>query len=172
MVGECTVIKQLTLISSLLILTGCAGFSGLDAKTKHSCKAPDGITCTSVSGIYENALIDNLPGQMVTKPHVGQSSQQQTTQPCQGDHCGQVDVISPAKRENNMLIALSSGDPVLIPPVVLRVWIAPWKDAQGDLHDQQYMYTIVKEGDWKLTSMEQRIKSEFKPVYPLQGKTE
>jgi hypothetical protein len=45
-------------------LAGCAGtMSGLDGQGKFSCKAPDGIACASLAGVYANALQNNLPGQ-------------------------------------------------------------------------------------------------------------
>jgi hypothetical protein len=37
--------------------------SGLDGQGKFSCKAPDGIACASLAGVYANALQNNLPGQ-------------------------------------------------------------------------------------------------------------
>jgi thiol:disulfide interchange protein DsbC len=46
------------------LLAGCAGtMSGLDGQGKFSCKAPDGIACASLAGVYANALQNNLPGQ-------------------------------------------------------------------------------------------------------------
>ncbi|EXI83508.1 MAG: hypothetical protein AW12_02602 [Candidatus Accumulibacter sp. BA-94] len=39
-----------------LVLAGCAGtMSGLDGQGKFSCKAPDGIACASLAGVYANA---------------------------------------------------------------------------------------------------------------------
>ena len=43
-------------------LTGCAGtLTGLEGESKFACKAPDGVTCSSLSGIYANAVANNLP---------------------------------------------------------------------------------------------------------------
>ena len=36
-----------------LSLNGCAGsLTGLEGESKFACKAPDGVTCSSLSGIY------------------------------------------------------------------------------------------------------------------------
>ena len=57
--------KRAGLCGSLaLALAGCAStMSGLDGQGRFSCKAPDGIACASLSGVYANALQNHLPGQ-------------------------------------------------------------------------------------------------------------
>lgn len=52
-----------------LALSGCVNLSGYDAADKFACKAPDGVLCESMTGIYANAKENNLPGQRVT--HAG-----------------------------------------------------------------------------------------------------
>ena len=56
-------IGQTLLVPLMLGLAGCAGMTGLDGQGGFSCKAPDGISCASLSGIYANAVQNNLPGQ-------------------------------------------------------------------------------------------------------------
>jgi conjugal transfer pilus assembly protein TraV len=34
------------------------------------------------------------------------------------------------------------------PPRVLRLWIAPWEDADGDLHDASFVHVVVDTGRW------------------------
>ena len=43
-----------------LSITGCS-MVGLDAQKSFTCKAPPGINCSSLSGVYANAVADNLP---------------------------------------------------------------------------------------------------------------
>ena len=44
------------------ILGGCAStMSGFDGGSQFACKAPDGVTCSSLSGVYANAVANNLP---------------------------------------------------------------------------------------------------------------
>ena len=52
-------------IGAVVALSGCSSMSGFDAKSEFACKAPDGILCESMSGIYANAQAKNLPGQRV-----------------------------------------------------------------------------------------------------------
>ena len=53
----------LVLLAAAALLAGCSA-SGLDAKTSFACKAPDGVTCMSVSGVYETSRQNALPGQL------------------------------------------------------------------------------------------------------------
>lgn len=48
---------------AMLALSGCMSMSGLGGDSKYACKAPDGVTCDSVSGTYANAVANNLPSQ-------------------------------------------------------------------------------------------------------------
>ncbi|WP_186269093.1 TraV family lipoprotein, partial [Burkholderia gladioli] len=50
--------------TALLSLTACS-FSGYDASSSFACKAPEGVLCNSMSGIYANAMAHNLPEQRV-----------------------------------------------------------------------------------------------------------
>ncbi len=49
------------------VIAGCGNLSGLDAKDSFACKAPDGVLCASMTGIYSNAQQSNLPGQQLQK---------------------------------------------------------------------------------------------------------
>ena len=48
------------------MLSGCMSMSGLSGSSSYACKAPDGVTCDSVSGTYANAVQNNLPSQRRT----------------------------------------------------------------------------------------------------------
>jgi conjugal transfer pilus assembly protein TraV len=34
------------------------------------------------------------------------------------------------------------------PPQELRIWVNRWRDKDGDLHDDSFMYVLVGEGQW------------------------
>lgn len=40
--------------------------------------------------------------------------------------------------------------PIRLPPRVIRIWIAPWEDSDGDLHQPSYIYSEIspKRGRW------------------------
>ena len=56
--------------------------------------------------------------------------------------------------------------PIRLPAQVLRVWIAPWEDAHGDLHAPGYVYTEVVPRRWSLG--EPAAASATQRITPLQ----
>lgn len=133
-----------------MALAGCGGFSGLGASSSFSCKAPVGILCESMSGVYANAAQHNLPGQAPLE-RAG----------------GKVDVeLSRAKTDGVLTEPLYSGTPIRSAPRVLRVWFAPWEDSDGDLHDQSYVYLPIDSGHWLVEHNRRRIQNAYAPVRP------
>jgi conjugal transfer pilus assembly protein TraV len=132
-------------------LTGCAGtLTGLEGESKFACKAPDGVTCSSLSGIYANAVANNLPA--LRKERKGE--QAATPQSKDSVITGQ---------------AASSGDPLRIQPTVLRIWIAPWEDTDGDLHDQSYLYVVANAGRWAIEHSQRQIVDRYRPTFLKPG---
>jgi len=135
------------------ILTGCAStMSGLDGGTKFACKAPEGVSCASLSGVYANAVANNLPA--LRKEGKGEAS-----------------AGAPAKAGEIIGRAPSSGDPIRTRPKVLRLWIAPWEDNEGDLHDQSYIYVVTDPGRWVIEHNQKRIVDRYRPIFIQAGTT-
>ena len=134
-----------------VMLGGCAGtLTGLEGDSKFACKAPDGVTCSSLSGIYANAVANNLPG--LRKDGKGeQTTRLETTATM---IAGQ---------------AVSSGDPLRTQPRILRIWIAPWEDTEGDLHDQSYLYVVANGGRWVIEHSQRQIVERYRPTFLKQG---
>lgn len=166
--------SQLALAAAVASLTGCAtNYSGLDADSKFACKAPDGVTCMSVSGIYANAKANNLPG--LRKRDDSQNIEK--TDQAIGDRVVQriynapentVALAGPTEKTSpKSMGAPNSGPPLRTPERILRVWLAPFEDQEGDLHDQKYFYVTVNSGAWTIEANRVNIRSRFQQVYPL-----
>jgi len=161
-------IKPVFLIPLLLVLGGCTTFSGYDSGSKFACKAPDGVSCSSMSGVYANAVQDNLPG----LGKIGNTDNQSASRT---DKVGKADTTQlPTDAEDRGLSRIigktpQSGEPILIKPKLLRVWIAPWEDSDGDLHDQSYIYMLADYGRWVIEHNRQRIVNEYRPTSLLSG---
>ena len=137
----------------MLGVTGCAGtLTGLEGESKFACKAPDGVTCSSLSGVYANAVANNLPA--LRKD--GNGEQAATPQSRGALITGQV---------------VSSGDPVRVQPKVMRIWIAPWEDTDGDLHDQSYLYVVANAGRWAIEHSQRQIVDRYRPTFLKPGST-
>jgi type IV conjugative transfer system lipoprotein TraV len=134
------------------LLAGCAGtMSGLDGQGKFSCKAPDGIACASLAGVYANALQNNLPGQ--------ERPAETATTP---------KVASPGHTPPSIITrpVPSSGEPIRSAQTVRRIWLAPWEDDEEVLHDQSYVYFVVDPGRWQLAHTRRNASEAYRPVMP------
>ena len=56
------------------------------------------------------------------------------------------------------------GTPLLTPPKVLRLWLAPRVDEDGDLHDASYLYVMWNRGEWQIEHTRRQIQRQFTPV--------
>lgn len=49
-------------------------------------------------------------------------------------------------------------------PTIIRIWIAPWEDADGDLNDQGYVYLQIDAGRWLIEHNREQIRRTFAPA--------
>lgn len=145
------------LTSTMLVsLYGCTSMSGLGGSSDYACKAPEGVTCDSVSGTYANALHHNLPSQRARRPMAtGDAEATQPAQPMQA-----------APR-----LVTSSQPPVTAHALrsrarVLRLWFKPWEDADHDLYDQGYVYVQIDSGQWLIDHVQRQIRDAYAPLRP------
>ena len=117
------------------LLGGCAStMSGLGGEGSYACKAPVGSQCTSVSGVYANSIHGQPPASALPKP---------ANEPTSTAVAATVASASTA--------APGLGAPpsaLRSQPRVLRLWIAPWEDADGDLHEASVVHVLVDSGRW------------------------
>ena len=161
-------IAQVVLLT--LTVSGCAStLSGVGGTPRYACKAPIGALCTSVSGVYAHALrgMSEVPRPPLTTP----------APTLLGDADLAAKVTSPFARAKPVALSRSPSpvrpgsqstskpsfplaryadsppppisDPALrSEPRVLRLWIAPWEDSDGDLHDAAFVHVVVEPGRW------------------------
>ena len=121
--------RLITLATAVSLISGCGSMTGFtDSGSKFACKAPPGVICTSVSGVYANAQQNNLP--------VLQSG----TRPAMASYA--------MPTGGAALPMAAAGMPIRSQARVLRIWVAPWRDEDDTLHDQSYMYVMIDPGKW------------------------
>ena len=121
--------RLITLATVVSLISGCGSMTGFtDSGSKFACKAPPGVICTSVSGVYANAQQNNLP--------VLQSG----TRPAMASYA--------MPTGGAALPMAAAGMPIRSQARVLRIWVAPWRDEDDTLHDQSYMYVMIDPGKW------------------------
>jgi conjugal transfer pilus assembly protein TraV len=145
--------KRTALASLLLIaltLAGCAStLSGVGGVDGYACKAPEGAQCTSVSGVYANSA-QGMPRPVKPsgqKPPLGEPVAYGATPLAPGRPAA----TSSSLRSN---------------PRVLRLWIAPWEDADGDLHEQALVHVVVDTGRWLIEHVRPATGSRVDGVAP------
>jgi conjugal transfer pilus assembly protein TraV len=117
------------------LLGGCAStMSGLGGEGSYACRAPIGSQCTSVSGVYANSIHGQPPASALPKPAKGPAS----TMP-----------VATTASASTAAPGLGTPQPALrSQPRVLRLWIAPWEDADGDLHEASVVHVLIDTGRW------------------------
>jgi conjugal transfer pilus assembly protein TraV len=149
---------RLTLISLAAASTGCTSMSGLSGSSSYACKAPEGVTCDSVSGTYANAIHNNLPSQR----------SRATTLPLQ---MGGATQPAPGRPESSAVPTAPPADSVSPTRLrssarILRLWFKPWEDADRDLYDQGYVYVQIDSGQWLIEHAQRRVRDAFAPLRP------
>ncbi|WP_232445109.1 TraV family lipoprotein [Burkholderia ubonensis] len=130
----------------LAVVSACS-FSGLDAESKFACKAPDGVVCDSMTGSLANLQAGNVRNARTSQLAAASAPTSKT--PAQGAVLAR---------------PLFSGSPIRSAPHVVRAWIAPWEDADGDLHDQSYIYLTTDTGRWLVEHNQRRIRDLYRPT--------
>jgi conjugal transfer pilus assembly protein TraV len=132
-----------------LTLTGCSSFlSGVGGKDTYACKAPPGAVCTSISGVYANTAPGSTRQLRVadqSTPTTGAKTGNTTSKPTP------YGATTPSKSAHSTASATAHPDtpsPLRSAPRLLRIWIAPWEDSDGDLHEEAYVHAVVDPGRW------------------------
>lgn len=152
------------LLASLGLLGGCASvLNGVGGSERYACRAPSGTQCTSVSGTYANAP-DRVRARVQPGPVDIMSFMATPKAAASPAHQSPVATGShPARPAGPIPLAGTTApptavipSPVLQPettalrsaPRVLRLWIAPWEDSDGDLHEASKVHVLIDTGRW------------------------
>lgn len=154
-----TLVLRLGAVCLFFPLAACMNMSGLGGDSKYACKAPDGVTCDSVSGTYANALHNNLPSQQA------QRSTRRLKEPSEESHSVTVGRSISRTTANPSDMAVTPS-PLRTQARILRLWIKPWEDADGDLYDQGYVYVQVDNGQWQIDHVQRQIRDLYAPLKP------
>ena len=154
------------------VVSGCASMAGVGGTSEYSCKAPEGVKCDSVSGTYYNSVENNLP------------SQRQGGRATPEDQAVSTRTVALVGKRNvastvygtPALVPSATGSGAALPPAaytsmplrsparVLRLWVKPWEDADGDLMDQLYVYVPVDNGRWLVDHTQRQIRDAYAPI--------
>jgi conjugal transfer pilus assembly protein TraV len=136
------------------MLAGCTSISGLTGSSSYACKAPDGVTCNSVSGTYANAVQNNLPSQR------SRTAAPPMAVPAAGS------ATARSAEPTQMAMSSVSTTPLRSSARILRLWFKPWEDADRDLYDQGYVFVQIDNGQWLVDHAQRQIRDAYAPLRP------
>jgi len=148
----------LTFFSLILLTLSCGN-------PKYGCPYGEGVTCKSVSRVYEESLSGELEKEKEIKKRLREIEESQKPRKL-GKTSGYEIPSKDAKSQNqnskpnteSQSLAFNPARksekpdvvPLRTPPEILRIWIAPWEDSSGALHSGSYIYLVVDSGKWIL----------------------
>lgn len=139
--------RQALFLPVLLMVGGCSSFlSGLSGSSDRlSCPLSEGVTCKPMSQVYEESVQGKGKAE-------GQAQEAPALAP------NRADSHPPARL---VTTATADGEPVPLRtrPNTQRIWIAPWQDADGDLHEDAWIVVRLDDGDWMLDHVRDRVRS-------------
>ena len=163
MIASTRIVTMGLAVASAIILGGCASsLSGVGGTPSYACKAPIGAQCISVSGVYANAnanagtnsdLVASRamhealrPQGLVAMPSVPVPPQKTLPAPT-----GAISTISTSGASSSAAAGTAPAHTISAlrsPPRVVRLWISPWEDADGDLHEASFVHVVIDTGRW------------------------
>lgn len=128
-----------SIIVMLMALQGCS-ITGLSGKSEFSCNMPGEQGCKNLDQVYSMTKENREP---ITRT----------------DNTTTTEATSlAADRVNIPQTTLSPDSPIYVAPVVQRIWVAPYEDSDGVLHDQSYHYLVVNNGGWQVAHTKANVK--------------
>ena len=164
--------KRLSLIvssvSAALMLSGCGSLTGFsNAKTDFACAdLSGGPSCRNISQVYEEnnpttpVVLEASEEKDFVQPFFesNQTSGKQTVK-TESESVSVEQVETSAVERTSDFVTIVPARPWRKPETVLRVWLAPFHDKLGDLHDQRYLYVRLENGGWTTDSVNELVSS-------------
>lgn len=154
-------IRVLVMGAVLAALGGCA-------TARYQCPTPNGVACMSAPEVYR---LSNPPGKAGIDATRGALVDPKTGKPLKGSHGRQhgaqvdgqangaaLDPPTPLPRPGDVI-------PLREPARVMRIWIGPWEDVNGNLHMATRIYTEIEPKRWAVGLEAPETPRNF---YPLQ----
>ncbi|MDV0844946.1 MULTISPECIES: type IV conjugative transfer system lipoprotein TraV [Gammaproteobacteria] len=126
----------------LLLLAGCSSLN--IGEEEYGCPGmPNGVQCMSARDVYSATNDGNVPRPM--KSGEARASGNEETPAVATNTTGSGDQVI------DTYVAPRLPDrpiPIRTPAQVMRIWVAPWEDTNGDLIVTGYVYTEIEPRRW------------------------
>lgn len=167
---------KLIALGSFALVTGCSSLVNIGA-SDFNCPSPDGVQCKSSREIYEMTHDGNVPDPELGKK--GKKARKKTdvesvqTNDTKGGEAASTnhEKAEPDSVVDNYVAPRLSDRPVPIrtPAHVMRIWVAPWEDTNGDLITNGYVYTEIEPRRWVIGKPEGQGAPTLRPLQSIQS---
>ncbi|WP_020563520.1 TraV family lipoprotein [Methylosarcina fibrata] len=120
-----------------LVLLGLTVFFSTGCATQYGCKGmPDDPQCLSTTEAYQ------VTDKALLEPPKPQTPKSEAVK---------AEAIAPSPRHARQPVPkIEDPTPIRTPAQVMRIWIAPWEDSDGDLMVSGYVYTELEPRRWMI----------------------
>jgi conjugal transfer pilus assembly protein TraV len=153
---------------TLVIFTMLAGLAS--CSTQYGCKGlPEDPACLSAVEAYQitdkaNATVRlSDPTTPVTgKPRVSTTLESETATSAMDNH----------RTKSAPIPKIDDPTPIRTPSKVMRIWVAPWEDADGDLNVSGYLFTELEPRRWMVGKAAPSVAISLKPLQVIHREKE
>jgi conjugal transfer pilus assembly protein TraV len=157
---------RFVIASVVAALAGCNGTMGLGGSSEYACPVAPGVTCESVSNVYRMSREGKLPSKSSPPASSAPSTDADPATPAPARATSVTATAPIAAAAVPSRAAMVSPMPIRSQPRILRGWIVPYEDADGDLVGDAYVFIPVDSGRWMVEHARQRIREQYAPARP------
>lgn len=141
-----------SLITGSVLLSGCGSITGLaDAESNFACSVDLSPRCATLSNVHDSLDKEERDQAVPLSTSV--------TITTEGTPIDRLALETPLMR------------PKRAPEEILRVWVAPFVDTEGDLHAEHVIFTTIRKARWAPETLDIAPvqKTSAKMITPLKG---
>ena len=153
--------RLLKIVVLPLVLTGCGSITGLEnAQSDFACSVEMPAQCASMTQVHEGLSRTDKRNVAFSK------SDGEKPKRTSGEITERI-VLNLDKEGGLKEKPISPMQPRRKKEEILTVWIAPFVDAAGDLHDEQRIHVTVKAASWSPDSLVVPKDNDVNTLHPL-----
>jgi len=161
---------RIAIAASVVTIAGCSGL-GLGGSSEYACPVQAGVVCEPVSSVYKSVVSGSTPSKRAPQSSnpAPSSTYNAVESPVPGTPRNVATPVAASMPISASAVARppsSAVAPIRSQPRILRGWIAPYEDADGDLVGDVLVYIPVDSGRWLVEHARQRIRDSYAPARP------
>lgn len=169
-----------TFLFSFFLFSSCLFSILISGCSTYTCERPEtGIQCTPISEIYERVVEKGeRPGKWNTHKDSDKSKQELKQKTPITSPSGSSGFSTVLEKDKPLDESMKDKTMLLrIPSKIIRIWVAPWEDNEGDLNQGGYIYSEIAPpgkkwlvGEKPIDKQEKARMRFFQPRYGLRQK--